>query len=216
MRRLTGLSAAFLAVLAISTSGCKSPHRADQGALLGGVGGGVLGAVVGKQMGHTGAGAAIGAMTGLVAGSVIGNEIDEVEAQNRAQIEAQLGRQVTAGAVSIGDVISMSAAGIDEAVITEHIQYHGVVGPLTPDDLITLKNAGVSSRVVMVMQEPPERPVTTTKVVPVSRPVIIHREPWCAPRRHHYIHHYDHHDDHHYGHHDRHHPRAGVHFSFGH
>ncbi len=205
MRRLTGLTAAVAAMLAISAAGCQSPHRSDQGALAGGVAGGVLGAIVGNQSGNSGAGAAIGAMTGMLAGSVIGNELDTIEAQNRAQIEARLGRPVGPGAVSISDVIAMSSAGIEDEVIAQHIRYHGVVAPLTTGDLITLKNANVSSRVVMAMQEPP-RPQAVA--VPAGGPVIVEEHYYPPPhylgppRGYHYV--------------PVHEPRPSVNFSFGH
>ena len=199
MRRSTGFTAAWVAMLAISTSGCQSPHRADQGAMLGGVGGGVLGAIVGNQTGNSEAGAALGALTGMIAGSAIGNEIDEIEA-NQARIESQLGHRIAAGAVSTHDVIMMTNAGVEDEVIVKHIQNHGVAGPLTAHDLIFLNNAGVSSRVVTVMQDPPKPPVA---VAPASRPVYIEERyispdcHWAPPRRRHH----------------RHHPRPAISFS---
>src|SRR6202795_2818657 len=56
----------------VCMSGCASPYRSDQGALLGGLGGAGLGAVVGHAVGNTGAGALIGAGVGALSGAAIG------------------------------------------------------------------------------------------------------------------------------------------------
>jgi hypothetical protein len=176
----------------LGSAGCRSPYRSDQGALLGGAGGAVLGGIVGHQLGHTGAGAAIGALAGAATGAVVGNEIDEVEARNRREIEARLGRQVAAGAASIEDVVAMTKAGVDDEVISQHVRYHGMVNTLTPDDLIRLKNEGVSARVVKTMQEPPRPREVVRTVQPVSQPVIIeeryYADPWGWGPRYQYPH----------------------------
>jgi surface antigen len=175
-------------------SGCHSPYRSDQGALLGGLGGAGVGAIVGKQLGNTGAGAAIGALTGAVAGGVIGNELDEIDARNRREIEARMGRPIAAGAVSIEDVVAMSKAGVDAEVIATHVRNHGTNHPLTPDDLIRLKDEGVNPRVVRAMQEPPRPREVVRTVERDPRPVVVehyYADPWPSwgPRYYHPYHH---------------------------
>lgn len=147
------------------TSGCASPYRSDQGALLGGLGGAGLGAVVGHAVGNTGAGAVIGAGVGALSGAAVGGALDDVEARNRAEIAARLGRPAP-GAVTVTDVISMSRAGVPEDVIVNHIHNHGLVAPLRADDLIMLQQQGVTARVVQAMQAPPP-------VVGAAGPVLV-------------------------------------------
>ncbi|MEX0586939.1 MAG: glycine zipper domain-containing protein [Pirellulales bacterium] len=193
-----------LTLAALSATGCRSPYRSDQGALLGGLGGAGVGAIVGNQLGNTGAGAAIGAITGAVAGGAIGNELDEIEARNRAEIQARLGRPPGPGAVSIEDVIDMSRAGVNEQVLVDHIRARGAARVPNKDDLIVLSQHGVSARVIRALQEPPA--AREVVHVPASAPVVIHEypyDPWYRPH-YHYHHRY----------HRRHHPGFGVGFSY--
>ncbi|MCG8584843.1 MAG: glycine zipper domain-containing protein [Pirellulales bacterium] len=191
-RRFAALLLGCLGVIAV-TSGCRSPYRADQGALFGGLTGAGVGAIIGNQSDNAGAGAASGAAVGSLTGAVVGEELDQIEAQNRAAIEQQLGRQVRAGAVTMEEIITMSQSGVGESLIVNHIRAHGVVAPPTSADLITLKQAGVPDGVVAVMQNPPQ---PATKVVPVAAPapVIVeeHHYGWPGwhgrPYRRHYHH----------------------------
>ena len=59
------------------------------------------------------------------------------------------------GAVSVDDAVAMTRAGVDQQVIIDHIHAVGVYRPLTTDDIIYLRNNGVSNRVVQTMQHPP-------------------------------------------------------------
>jgi hypothetical protein len=169
-----------------ATVGCASPYHADRGALVGGLLGAGTGAIVGGAVGDPLAGAAIGTGVGALSGAAIGSGMDEVEAKNRAQIQAQLGQQVAAGAVSMADVVAMTRAGVDEQLIVNHIQAHGSAAPLTPGDLIQLKQAGVSANVIQSLQNTPPRVIA--QAVPVTYaappPVIveeIHYGPHCYP-----------------------------------
>lgn len=153
-------------------SGCMSPYRSDRGALAGGLAGAGVGALVGNAVGKTGPGAAIGAGVGALSGALIGNGLDEIEARNRAEIEARLGHPVAAGAVSIGDVVEMSRAGVAEEVIINHLRSRGFAQPLEAADLIRLQQEGVSSRVVAAMQAPPTV-VRAASPPPMGPPVIV-------------------------------------------
>jgi len=79
----------FLVCLVVCT-GCRSPYRSDQGALLGGLTGAGVGAVIGDAVDQPLAGTAIGAGVGALTGAVIGDNLDQIEAENRAAIEARL------------------------------------------------------------------------------------------------------------------------------
>ncbi len=194
----------------LAVTGCASPDRADQGALLGGLLGAGTGALIGDASGNAGAGAVIGAGVGALTGAVVGNEIDEIEARNRAQIEAQLGRQIRAGAVSIEDVVMMSQSGVQEELIVNHIRANGMIQPPNTQDLIYLNQQRVSSRVVAAMQEPPPVRQPETVVVRESSPVVVH-EVYGPP-----VYHYP--PPYYYRHHHYPPPRPGVSWgvSFGH
>ena len=170
MNRDCSLRPALAALsLLVSMAGCSSPYRSDQGALLGGLGGAGLGAVVGHAVGNTGAGAVIGAGVGALSGAAVGGALDDIDAKNQAEIAARLGRPAP-GAVTIPDVINMTRAGVSEDVIVNHIHNHGLVAPLRADDLITLQQQGVSSRVVQAMQAPPPAAVGAAQPVLVPAP----------------------------------------------
>jgi hypothetical protein len=184
----------------ISLSGCKSPYYSDQGALLGGLGGAGVGAIVGNAVGNTGAGALIGAGVGAVSGAVVGDALDDIEARNRAQIAQQMAvhnMQIPTGAVTPGDVLNMSAAGVTPELIVNHIRANGVAGPLQSGDVIALSQQGVHPTVIAAMQNPPIRQVAAPAVVAPGPVVVEHVAPvpviveehYYAPRYHHHIHH---------------------------
>jgi hypothetical protein len=182
------------AALVLVMSGCASPYYADQGALLGGLGGAGVGALVGHAVGHTGAGALIGAGVGALSGGAVGAGLDEIEARNRAQIEAHMQRRVAAGAVSFGDVIAMTEAGVDEDLIVTHIRANGVSRRPATEDLITLQERGVSKRVISALQtapSPSETVVHHARTAPVIIEEHYYEDPWW-PHRHYYHHHHGH------------------------
>ena len=181
--KLTSARASVVLLLTLAAVGCRSPYRSDQGALVGGLGGAGLGAIIGKQTGNTGAGAVIGAAAGALTGAAIGGELDEIDAHNRAMIEQQLGRRVSASAVTMHDVVAMTQAGVGEELISTHIRVHGVAAPPSAQQIIELKNAGVSDRVIQAMQTatPPPPPGP-----PPGAPVIIEEHYYGGPRPYYY------------------------------
>ena len=170
-----------LFLLSLVATGCASPHRTDQGALLGGLIGAGTGALIGDASGNAGAGAAIGAGIGALSGAVVGSELDAIEAKNRAEIEAQLGRQLRAGAVTTDDVVMMTQNGVNEELIVNHIRANGMIQPPSTQDLIYLSKQGVSSRVVAAMQEPPQQRQPETVVVRETAPPVVVHEVYGPP-----------------------------------
>ncbi len=192
-----GLLIATLAIV-MSTAGCQSPYHADRGALFGGLLGAGTGAIIGDAMGgKAGPGAAIGAGLGVLTGAAIGSELDQVEARNRAMIEQQLGQRVAAGAVRIDQVVTMTQAGVDDELIVNHIRAHGVARPLQTDDLISLQQQGVSTRVIKAMQQPPRPPARPVVVRQAPPPIVVYEHsygpplwgPSCYPQHYHWGHH---------------------------
>lgn len=193
----------------LSAVGCQATSYAERGATLGALTGALSGAAIGEHNGDAVGGAILGTAVGALAGTVVGDTIDYEAARSAEIIEQRMGRQL-AGAVSMQDVISMSEAGLSENVISTHIRANGVASPLSPVDLITLRNAGVSDAVVQTMQQtpPPSSQPVVPAVVRQSGPVIIEEHHYVAPP-------FPFHGHHHRGHGPRH---RGVHWgvSFGH
>ena len=192
----------WLGILLLGLVGCRSMTYGDQGTLLGGVGGAGVGALVGEATGgNAGPGAIIGAGLGALGGGLVGNGLDEIEARNRAEIAAQLGRQIPPGGVSVPDVMTMVAAGVDEELVVNHIRANGVVAPLSAQDVIALQQQGVSKGIIAALQtSPPPRAVAPQGVPypvpgPYPPPVIVQEHhygpppPWFCPPHFFYHHH---------------------------
>lgn len=187
---------AVVGCVCLLQAGCRTDTYADRGALAGGLIGTGTGALVGNAVGNTTAGAAIGAGVGALSGAAIGSSLDEIEARNRARISQQMGQEIQPGKVTYDEVVAMTSAGVDEELIVRHIEINGMVRPLSTDDLITLQQSGVSSRVIKAMQTPPKREVTAEPpreriIVRESTPppVVIHEygpPVWWGPRYYHH------------------------------
>ena len=77
--------------------------------------------------------------------------IRKTEGQEPAERTTR-GRQAAAGAVTIADVIAMSQAGVENALIINEIRLHGLAASLKASDIISLHRQGVSREVIAVMQ----------------------------------------------------------------
>ncbi|MEQ8787188.1 MAG: glycine zipper domain-containing protein [Pirellulaceae bacterium] len=178
------------ALLTLFAAGCRSPYYADRGAAAGGLTGAALGAVIGEHNDNPLAGAIIGGAVGTLTGAAVGDAIDSDIARNDAIIQQQLGRRL-AGAVTSSDVIQMTHAGLGEDVIVTHIRANGVAQRPSVQEMIALKNQGVSDAVINALQSQP--PIQSTGAPPTGQPVVIQEHHYVAPPywgpRHCYHHH---------------------------
>ncbi len=193
------LMTSVLLMCACSAAGCRSPYYADRGALAGGLTGAGVGAAIGDASGNAGPGALIGAAIGTITGNAIGENIDADLARSRAEVEARMGRQMS-GAVTSQDVIAMTQAGLSEDVIATHVRASGVAQSPGVNDLIFLRNNGVSDRVIQALQQTPPPNIAPAAysgpvayAVPPPREVIVEQyygPPWyrCPPPYYHYHH----------------------------
>lgn len=156
--------------------GCQGVPYREQGAAVGALSGAGLGAAIGRKSGSPVAGAVLGAAAGTLTGAAIGQAMDEQQQTDGGSWFPQR----TAQPVSLNQIIEMTRAGLSEDVIIAHIEANGVGRRLSTNDLIRLKNEGVSDRVLLALQQPPRRKDT-------DRPTVIERhyvEPapwWCWP-----------------------------------
>jgi hypothetical protein len=182
-RHLNWKRRAALTILCLISTlpGCRSPYYADRGAVMGGLTGAGVGAAIGNANGNTGAGAVVGSAFGALTGALVGNEMDIMQAENQAMIDQRLAER-SAGAATMGDVVSMTRAGLSDDVISNHIRTRGVASPPSTTDLIALKDAGVSDHVIRSMQEmgavPPPLPA---RPVIVEDRYIAHPAPYYGP-----------------------------------
>jgi outer membrane lipoprotein SlyB len=125
------------------------------GTFMGGALGAVSGAIIGGRK-DRGEGALIGAGIGAVTGNLLGRSKDRADEQRAAAGAAavgQMNQQATAMAVTNYDLLEMTRAGVSEDVIISTMRSRGVRLDLGPQSLISLKQSGVSDRVVMAAQE---------------------------------------------------------------
>jgi hypothetical protein len=184
------------------------------GTFVGGALGAITGAAVsGKKNRPENAliGAGIGAITGNLFGQAKDRNDEYRTASGRAVV-GQMNQQAAAAAVTNNDLVAMTRAGVSEDLIISTMRSRGARMDLSPQALISLKQQGVSDRVVLAAQDfgagrgyAPAPVGVVQEVVPVvPQTVIVTPGPW-GPRyygRPHYYHPYGH------G------PRTHIHYGF--
>jgi hypothetical protein len=166
----------FVGVMMLLGCGCDTMSNTDKGALAGTALGAGAGAAIGSTVGKAGAGALIGGAAGLVGGALVGNAADRQEAHDHAVAAAYAAN--ARPALSIFDVVKMTQQHISDTVIIHDIRETGSAYNLTADDIIWLKQQGVSDAVVIEMQS--RRPGVVYTTGPYARPVYV-VEPEPAP-----------------------------------
>lgn len=162
---------------AILTAGCSSMNNTEKGALGGGAIGAGAGALIGHATGNTGAGAAIGAGVGALTGALVGNDMDKQEQKQKDAIAAA---QMAHGPVGVGEVVQMTQHHIGDDVIINQIRSTGSVFNLSANDILYLKENGVSDVVIHEMQDTQYRP---RRAYVYGAPAVYYVEPAPPPVR---------------------------------
>jgi hypothetical protein len=160
-------------VVLATICGCSSMNHTERGALAGGVLGGAAGTVIGGLSGHPGAGAAIGAGTGAVLGGLVGNEEDRQDRRAAAW--------AARNAISINDVVQMSQRRVGDDLIINQINTSSTAFNLTSNDVIYLREQGVSERVIGAMQAARGPVLTNGRWVRPAGPVVYVEPPPPPP-----------------------------------
>jgi uncharacterized protein YcfJ len=159
----------LLAGLGSLLAGCQNMNNTQSGALVGTGLGAATGAIIGEASGHAGGGALIGAAAGALAGSLAGNAADAREERDAAIAHAQYSQahsQAIAQAVTESDVVTMTRSGVGDEVIINSLRTRGCRWNAAPENVIALKQQGVSDRVIEAMQNTGLRPVAVTAPPP--------------------------------------------------
>ncbi len=147
----------------------------EKGTLLGAVAGGGAGAAIGKKNGNPIVGAVVGSLGGAIVGNVIGDRVEQrrsAETYYQPQYQQPQYQQpqyqqpqyvYRNPGVTLDQVIQLTRSGVGDDLIISHVQQNGFQQTLTTNDLILLKNQGVSDRVIFALQ----RPTTYTAAAPV-------------------------------------------------
>ncbi len=148
-----------LVVSAIVLAGCEypngNPNYTGTGALTGGAVGAVSGAAIGGNR-HGGEDALIGAAVGAVAGGLIGLSMDQQQQERLRQQAPQTYVRVDQGQpLGVADVKALARSGINDDVIISQIRNSRTVYHLSAADIIDLRDAGVTNRVIDFMINTP-------------------------------------------------------------
>ncbi len=174
---------------ALVAGGCVSPGGQPDYTGSGALFGGATGAMLGGTRGHVGEGALLGA----VAGGLFGHAMDAAQ-QERLRAEApQTWQRVEQGQpLQVADVKALAKAGVGDDIIISQIHNSRTVYRLATAEIIDLKNAGVSDRVIDFMINTPASVETApSATVAGSAPAVTTVEPmvvapgpgyvWIAP-----------------------------------
>ncbi len=132
--------------IALLLASCES--KAGTGALAGGG----LGALSGGLITHSATGAVVGGAIGAAAGGLIGYALDEQDRKTMQQNSPNTLQKIdNKEQLDIQDVENMSKNGLSDDVIINQIKSTESVFHLTTDQIIELKNAGVSQKVIDYM-----------------------------------------------------------------
>ena len=165
-----------LAVSAVVLTGCQNPdgtqNNTGSGALIGGAMGAITGAAIGGRN-HGGQDALIGAAAGALAGGLVGNSMDrEQEARLRAPAPQNYGYASVPQSqpMSLAEVKSLARAGVSEDVMLSQIKASRTVFHLTASQIIELRDAGVTDKVVNYMIN---TPATVGDAPPVATGTVV-------------------------------------------
>ncbi len=144
---LAGLLLPLSLTVGCSSTGSNTGNGLAGGAILGGIFGTLLGAAAGRPL----EGAAIGAASGAAIGGVTGAAEDRRE-QRYAQMSADAyAAAVQRGQAELTEIARMAQAGVGDALIIEHVQKSGAIWNLSGEQIIWLKQQGVSETVIQAM-----------------------------------------------------------------
>ncbi len=170
----------IVATAIATTVGCQSPgYHTASGAAIGGLTGAAIGAMAGADSGQSLQGAAIGAAAGGSLGGLVGNQADRAESQMQAVRQANYA-EAAGRAVSPQQVVQMVQSGLSDQVISEQIRTNGVTQSLNVDELVHLKQSGVSDALINAMQQARTPGAALQPVSPPGGTTII-REHWVGP-----------------------------------
>ena len=173
------------AAVIILAAGCMTPNgqpnQTANGALVGGMIGAGSGALIGNYAGHnTAAGAAIGGAVGLMTGAIVGNAMDQQHREMLAAQNPQTLQRIEQGQpLGLADIKALGKAGVSDEVIISQIRNSRTAYHLSTAEIIELKDAGVSNRVIDFMintpnsvSAPPPASTPTATVPPPPTTVV--------------------------------------------
>jgi len=164
----------------IVLTGCETPYgtpdRTGTGALAGAGIGAFSGAVLGGR--HAGEGALIGGAVGAITGGLIGHSLDQQE-QERLRVQAPVTytRVEQGQPLAVADIKAMVSSQVGDEVIISQIQNTHSIYHLSAADIIDLKNAGVSEKLIQYMINTPSAVTPTLQTIVADGPPLPRNDP---------------------------------------
>lgn len=155
---------------AVLLTGCVNPNGTPNNTGTGALVGGGIGAAAGAALGGRNAlgGAILGGVLGAITGSIIGNQVDRSQEEAlRAEAPVTYVHVEQNQPLTVDDVVALVHAKVSDDAIISQIQNSHTIYHLTADQIIYLRNSGVSDRVVNFMINTPSTitPAPPTTVV---------------------------------------------------
>ena len=147
--RLSSLLSTLLLPLFIGCTGIGNTNTATETA-TGGLIGGITGGLIGEHNDDPLAGTIIGTTAGALLGNATGQANERIQAEIVASEQEYL-----ECAVTLNQLLAMTQAGVDDAVIISRIETNGPAQTLTTDDIIFLSKSQVAAPVISAYQAPP-------------------------------------------------------------
>ncbi len=170
MKRKSLVSASLL----LLCCGCSTMSNTEAGAVTGGALGAGVGALAGAAVRAPVAGALIGGAVGALAGGAAGNAEDRREDRAiRQAAAAQAAAVPPPPTPSPEEVANMVRSGLGDTVVINAIRQSPGPYVLASNQIVWLKQQGVSDVVISEMQAHGPQQV----VYPGPRPVIIYEQP---------------------------------------
>ena len=133
-------------------AGCMTPQGSPDYTASGALAGGATGAIIGGLSDNSG----VGALAGAVMGGIIGHGMDQAqEEQLRSRSPGTMAHVEQGQPLTVADVEALSRAGIGDDLIISQIRNSRTVYYLNAQEIIDLKNAGVSETVINFMINTP-------------------------------------------------------------
>ncbi|MBM3208505.1 MAG: hypothetical protein FJZ57_07920 [Chlamydiae bacterium] len=142
MKRQTILTCSILLIC------CSCETKTQTGALAGAG----VGALAGGLIGGNAAGAVIGGAVGAAGGALVGAALDAQDRDNLQKNDPDTLHKIDHGQqLSVHDIEAMAKNGISDNVIIDQIKATKSVFYLSSEEIIDLKKAGVSEKVIDYM-----------------------------------------------------------------
>ncbi len=179
MKNSKGLAILMAGLLLLT--GCQNPDGTQNNTGSGALIGGIIGAIAGSAFGgprNGGFGTLIGAAAGAIGGGLIGHSIDEEQNARLQAMAPQTYIKVNQGQpLQVSDVLNLVKSGVSDDLIISQIQATHTVYHLTANDIIGLRNSGVSNKLLNFMINTPTTigggladPANQMAVVPQAPP----------------------------------------------